>query len=143
MQILEPQFAHIRSLLAYISHYEKFARYRRFLRPPQRHEHLAGDAAPALLHAWLLRKKRRRGAAASTSEEVSPAVSSATATAVAAVDPDPYASLPNGVRSAIRRRATAWWQWAIACVRFDIRRKTGPAKSSLRDVTRQAALQDR
>lgn len=124
-QLLEPQFAHVRALAAYVSHYEKFARYRRFARPPRRHEPLAGDAAPALLHAWLERKLAR---------------SSATPPLP---DPDPYSSLPSDVRAAVRARAVVWWRWAASAVRFDIRRKAGPALASFRDTARLSALRDR
>jgi hypothetical protein len=135
--VLEPQFAHVRALVAYVSHYEKFARYRRFSRPLSRHESIAGSAAARLLHAALIERTSARA--------VPPPLQQGSATSVGSIAAasDPYAVLPASILEAVRVRARGWWRFAGRCVCSDIRRKAGPAAVSVADFTLKTALRDR
>jgi hypothetical protein len=137
LQVLEPQFAHVRALVAYVSHYEKFARYRRFSRPLSRHESIAGSAAARLLHAALIERTSARAVPLPLQQ------GSATSVGSIAAASDPYAVLPASILEAVRVRARGWWRFAGRCVCSDIRRKAGPAAVSVADFTLKTALRDR
>ena len=126
--IVEAQFAAVRALLALGARVAVHARYRHvYARPALRYKALAPASASAALAVELQQRRSSAVVTAATSGAVTPRSHPVTGDSFA--DACDVATL-----AAISSRAIGWWQWAVACVRHDIRTRAAEQEAAARST---------